>query len=56
MSKEEQITYYLLLCDLQDLICFTALTIAILGSENLLRESPIKSSWIDEENNREKDL
>ena len=32
------------------------LTIAILRSENLLRESPFKSSWIDKQKNREKDL
>ena len=32
------------------------LTTAILGSENLLWESTIKSSWIDEQKNREKDL
>lgn len=56
MSKEEQITYYLLLYDLQDLICFTALTIAILESEHLLRESPIESSWINVEKTGEKDL
>ena len=49
MGKERQVTYCFIICSI-------ARTIAILESENLFRESPFKSLWIDEQKNREKDL
>ena len=53
MKKGWQVTYYVFF---RTWFLLLPLTIAILGSENLLRESPFKSSWIDEQKNREKYL
>ena len=53
MKKGWQVTYYVFF---RTWFLLLPLTIAILGSENLLRESPFKSSQIDEQKNREKDL